>query len=201
MVSEAPTGRPLDRDFFARPVGRVARDLVGCAFSVDGVGGIIVEVERYQDDDPASHSFRGPTQRTAPMFGPPGGLYVYRSYGVHWCVNLVAEDEGRGAAVLVRAIEPRWGLDLMRRRRGCEDPAELCSGPGKLTQALGIDGSLSGASAVAGGSVRVARPEGPAPSVVSGPRVGISKAVDRPWRHGVAGSPFVSRPRIDRRAA
>ncbi|MGI9538860.1 MAG: DNA-3-methyladenine glycosylase, partial [Miltoncostaeaceae bacterium] len=177
-MSEAPSGRPLDRGFFARPVGEVARDLVGCSFSVDGVGGIIVEVERYQDDDPASHSFRGPTERTKPMFGAPGGLYVYRSYGVHWCVNLVAEREGRGAAVLLRAIEPRWGLDRMRLRRGREDERDLCSGPGKLTEALGIDGSLSGTSVVGNGPVLVARRGGPGPAVVTGPRVGISKAVD-----------------------
>lgn len=200
-MSEVPPGRPLDEGFFARPVGKVARDLVGCAFSVDGVGGIIVEVERYQDDDPASHSFRGPTERTRPMFGKPGGLYVYRSYGVHWCVNLVAEGEGRGAAVLLRAIEPRWGLERMRARRGRQDERELCSGPGKLTEALGIDGSMSGSSAIEGGRVLVARPAGPRPALATGPRVGISKAVDKPWRYGIEGSRFVSRPGLAGRAA
>lgn len=200
-MSDVPPGRPLEEGFFARPVGEVARDLVGCAFSVDGVGGTIVEVERYQEDDPASHSFRGPTERTRPMFGRPGGLYVYRSYGVHWCVNLVAEGEGRGAAVLLRAIEPLWGLERMRARRGRENERDLCSGPGKLTEALGIDGSLSGTSALSGGPVLVAHPTGPRPAVVAGPRVGISKAVDKPWRYGAEGSRFVSRPRMLGRAA
>ena len=173
---------------------------MGCELRVDGVGGVIVEVERYQQDDPASHSYAGVTERTAPMFGRPGRLYVYRSYGIHWCANLVAEPEGSGAAVLLRAIEPRWGLDVMRRRRGRSEDRELCSGPGKLAQALGLDGSDTGASALGDGRVELRRGERGL-AMARGPRVGISKAVERPWRYAVSGSPYVSRPRVERQAA
>ena len=177
-------GAPLDAAFFARPVAEVAPDLVGCSLLVDGVGGVIVEVERYQQDDPASHSFRGPSGRAAVMFGAPGHLYVYRSYGLHWCVNLVSEPEGRGAAVLLRALKPTHALaDRL-----------LCAGPGRLCAALAIDGGLDGAPAAGpGAAVRVGARTGPA-EVVSGPRIGITKAADRPWRFGLGGSPYLSRP-------
>ena len=200
MVSAAPPaptrapGAALGADFFARPVAEVAPDLVGCALLVDGAGGLIVEVERYQQDDPASHSFRGPSGRAAVMFGDPGRLYVYRSYGLHWCLNLVCEPEGRGAAVLVRALEPAHGLDAMRRRRGAVADRLLCAGPGRLCQALGVDRRLDGAAAVGpDAAVRVLARTGPV-EVVSGPRIGITRAAERPWRFGLAGSPYLSRP-------
>lgn len=198
MVSAAPTpavlGGLLDAAFFARPVAEVAPALVGCTLVVDGAGGTIVETERYQEDDPASHSFRGPRGRAAVMFGPPGRLYVYRSYGIHWCVNLVCEEAGRGAAVLIRAIAPEIGLEAIRERRGALDDRLLCAGPGRLCAALGIDGSLDGASAVDdSGRVALHGRTGPV-ELLSGPRVGISKAVERPWRFGLAGSPHLSRP-------
>ena len=185
-------GRRLDQEFFARPVGDVAADLLGCVLEVGAAAGVIVEVERYQQDDPASHSFRGPTPRAAVMFGPPGRLYVYRSYGMHWCANVVCEPEGRGAAVLIRALAPIRGLDLMRGRRGGVADRLLCSGPGRLCEALGIDGSMN-ATVVGGGPVRILAGE-PVDAVLSGPRIGISAATDRPWRLGVAGSPHLSRP-------
>jgi DNA-3-methyladenine glycosylase len=193
-VAPAGTGARLDRGFFARPVGEVAVDLLGCVITVGGVGGMIVETERYQQDDPASHSFRGPGGRAAVMFGPPGHLYVYRSYGIHWCTNLVCEPEGSGAAVLIRALAPMHGIPAMRaRRRGVSDRL-LCAGPGRLCAALAIDRHLDGADAL--------RPDGPVAlsgraepvEVVCGPRIGISRAADRPWRFGVAGSPYLSKP-------
>lgn len=196
MVTAAPdrAGIALDRDFFARPVAEVAPDLVGCVLTVDGVGGVIVETERYQDDDPASHSFRGPRGRARVMFGPPGHLYVYRSYGLHWCANLVCEPEGRGAAVLIRALAPLHGILTMRyRRRGVADRL-LCAGPGRLAEALAIDRHLDGADALEPGG-RVALSGRIAPvEIVTGPRIGISVAVDRPWRFGQAGSPYLSKP-------
>jgi len=196
MVTAAPTraGTRLDRGFFARPVGEVAPDLVGCVLTVDGVGGVIVETERYQEDDPASHSFRGPRGRALVMFGPPGHLYVYRSYGLHWCANLVCEPEGRGAAVLIRALAPLHGIPAMRaRRRGIADRL-LCAGPGRLAEALAIDRHLDGADALRpGGHVTLSGRPGPV-EVVSGPRIGISVATDRRWRFGMAGSPYLSKP-------
>ncbi len=198
MVTGAPapagTGARLDRDFFARPVGDVAVDLLGCVITVDGVGGMIVETERYQQDDPASHSFRGPRGRAAVMFGPPGHLYVYRSYGLHWCANLVCEPEGSGAAVLIRALAPMHGIPAMRaRRRGAADRL-LCAGPGRLCSALAIDRHLDGADALLpGGHVALSGRAAPV-EVVRGPRIGISQAADRPWRFGVAGSPYLSKP-------
>ena len=182
----------LGRAFFARSVHEVAPDLIGSTLLVDGVGGAIVEVEAYDGEDPASHGFRGPTQRNRAMFGPPGHAYVYRSYGIHWCLNLVCEDEGRAAAVLIRALHPVQGLDVMRARRGAEDSRLLCSGPGKLCQALGVNGSHDG--------LPLDRPPfelyswRTSADVVRGARVGITAAADRPWRYGLAGSPFVSRP-------
>jgi DNA-3-methyladenine glycosylase len=181
----------LRRDFFARSVHEVAPDLIGCTLLVDGVGGRIVEAEAYDQEDPASHGFRGATERNRSMFGPPGLAYVYRSYGIHWCLNLVCEEEGVAAAVLVRALEPTHGLDRMRGRRGAEDARLLCSGPGKLCQALGVHRGHDGLpldrppfELLAGrGGVEIAR----------GPRVGITAAADLPWRYGLADSPFLSR--------
>jgi len=186
------SGHRLDQTFFARPVGDVAADLLGCLLEVGEAAGVIVEVERYQQNDPASHSFRGPTPRAAVMFGPPGRLYVYRSYGVHWCANVVCEPEGSGAAVLIRALAPIRGLDVMRERRGGVADGLLCSGPGRLCEALGIDGSMN-ATVLGEGPVRIVAGE-PVEAVVTGPRIGISVAMDRPWRLGVAGSPHLSRP-------
>ena len=182
----------LDEAFFARPVAQVAPELLGCVIEVGDLAGAIVEVERYQQDDPASHSFRGPTPRAAVMFGPPGRLYVYRSYGIHWCANVVCEPEGQGAAVLIRAVAPTRGLDVMRQRRGPVDDRRLCSGPGRLCQAFGIDGSMN-ASVVGHGPVRL-RAGAPVPDIAIGPRIGISVATEQPWRLGVAGSPHLSRP-------
>lgn len=184
----------LGRDFFARPVSEVAPDLIGCVLTVDGVGGVIVETERYQDDDPASHSFRGARGRARVMFGPPGHLYVYRSYGLHWCANLVCEPEGSGAAVLIRAIAPLHGILTMRyRRRGVTDRL-LCAGPGRLAEALAIDRHLDGADALdPGGRVALSGRIGPV-EIVTGPRIGISVATERPWRFGLAGSPYLSKP-------
>lgn len=193
-MGSTAAGVRLERDFFARPVAEVAPDLIGCVLTVDGVGGVIAETERYEEDDPASHSFRGPRGRALVMFGPPGHLYVYRSYGLHWCVNLVCEPEGRGAAVLIRALAPLHGITTMRaRRRGAADRL-LCAGPGRLTEALAIDRHLDGADALRpGGHVALSARTGPV-EVVSGPRIGISVAADRPWRFGLAGSPYLSKP-------
>jgi DNA-3-methyladenine glycosylase len=182
---------PLGRDFFARSVHEVAPDLVGCRLLVDGTGGTIVEVEAYDREDPASHGFRGPTQRNRSMFGPPGLAYVYRSYGIHWCLNLVCEDEGVASAVLVRALEPTHGLERMRVRRRADDPRLLCSGPGKLCQALGVTGGHDGMP-VDRPPFELFPPVGRV-QLVNGPRVGISAATDLPWRYGLAGSRFVSR--------
>jgi DNA-3-methyladenine glycosylase len=160
---------------------------------VDGIGGIVVETEAYAPDDPASHAFRGQTARNATMFGPAGHLYVYRSYGIHWCANVVCEGEGTGAAVLLRALEPTLGLDVMAARRGLADPRLLCAGPGRLTQALGVTSAHDG-SALDQPPFELL-PRVREPSVVVSPRVGISSATDLPWRYAVAGSAYVSRPR------
>jgi DNA-3-methyladenine glycosylase len=176
-----------------RAVTEVARDLVGCTLLVDGVGGTIVEVEAYAPDDPASHSFRGEDARNTAMFGPPGHLYVYRSYGVHWCANVVCCEPGTGAAVLLRALEPTHGIDAMRDRRRLDDVRLLCSGPGRLTQALGISLEHDGL-ALDRPPFRVDPPTEP-PDLVVGPRVGIARAVELPWRYSVRSSPFLSRPR------
>jgi DNA-3-methyladenine glycosylase len=181
----------LTREFFARPVHEVAPELIGAALLVDGVGGRIVEVEAYDQDDPASHSFRGRTARTASMFGPAGHAYVYRSYGIHWCLNLVCGKEGRAEAALVRALEPTHGLEAMRERRGLGAERALCSGPGKLCQALGITRVHDGLSLDEPPFELLAR-ESEAPLAV-GPRIGITRAVEQPWRYGLAGSPFLSR--------
>jgi len=181
----------LTREFFARSVHDVAPELIGATLLVDGVGGVIVEVEAYDQDDPASHSFRGSTARTASMFGPPGHAYVYRSYGIHWCLNLVCAEAPRAEAALVRALEPTSGLEEMRERRGLEPARALCSGPGKLCQALGITRVLDGCPLDEPPFELRAREE-EAPLAV-GPRIGITQAVEQPWRYGLAGSPFLSR--------
>ncbi len=181
-------------DLFSRSVHDVARELIGCTFLVDGVGGVIVETEAYAPGDAASHSFRGETARNAAMFGPPGHLYVYRSYGIHWCANVVCEPAGIGAAVLLRALEPSAGLGDMIARRGAADPLLLCSGPGRLTQALGITGAHDGLGLDRPPFALLAR-TAPPPSLVAGPRVGISNGTDLPWRYSLAESRFVSRPR------
>jgi DNA-3-methyladenine glycosylase len=184
-------GERLTREFFARTVHDVAPELIGTTLLVDGVGGTIVEVEAYDQDDAASHGFRGPTARTASMFGPPGHGYVYRSYGVHWCLNLVCAEEGRSEAALVRALEPTHGLEAMRERRGLEAAHALCSGPGKLCQALGITRVLDGLPLDESPFELLARES--EPPLVVGPRIGITRAVGQPWRYGLAGSPFLSR--------
>ncbi len=170
----------------------VARRLIGATLLAEGVGGIIVETEAYDRDDPASHSFAGPTPRNAAMFGPPGHAYVYRSYGIHWCLNIVCREEGHGAGVLIRAIEPVAGLATMRARRGLDDVRLLCAGPGRVGQALGITHAHN-ALAINAPPFELL-PASTKVKVVSGPRIGISKAVDQPWRFGLAGSPFLSRP-------
>jgi DNA-3-methyladenine glycosylase len=181
----------LARGFFARSVHEVAPELVGTTLLVDGVGGRIVEVEAYDAGDPASHGYRGPTARNRAMFGPPGHAYVYRSHGVHWCLNLVCGDEGIPEAVLVRALEPASGIDRMRARRGLDEERLLCSGPGRLCQALAITGGHDGLALDRAPFDLRAREE--APEVVRGPRVGISRAAELPWRYGLAGSRYLSR--------
>jgi DNA-3-methyladenine glycosylase len=183
--------RVLGRDFFARTVHEVAPDLIGVTLLVNGVGGRIVEVEAYDQEDPASHGYRGRTSRNEAMFGPPGHAYVYRSYGIHWCLNLVCGKEGVAEAVLIRALEPTAGLDEQRRRRGVEDLRALCSGPGKLCQALGITGEHDGLPLDAP-PFRL-QPRSEAPEIVTGPRIGITHATELSWRYALAGSPFMSR--------
>jgi DNA-3-methyladenine glycosylase len=194
MSTQLLASRRLEVGFFDRSVHDVARDLIGCALLFDGVGGVIVECESYERDDPACHAYGGLTGRTEPLFGPPGRAYVYLSYGVHSCLNFVCEPEGAAAAVLIRALEPRWGIEEMSRRRGRDRVRELCSGPGKLTEALGI-GLGENEADLTRDPFLLAPPEGEQPAIVTGPRIGITKAVDRPWRFCAAGSRFVSRPR------
>jgi len=173
-------------------VHEVAPELVGARLLVDGVGGTIVEVEAYDGKDPASHGFRGETARNRSMFGPPGHAYVYRSYGIHWCLNLVCAEPGRAEAVLVRALEPAHGLEAMRERRGGQpDDRLLCAGPGRLCQAVGVTAAHDGLPLDAPPFELEAAPQ-PA-AVVCGPRVGLTKAVDEPWRYALAGSRYLSR--------
>lgn len=181
---------PTDLDFLA-PSTELARRLIGATLLLDGVGGRIVETEAYDQDDPASHSFSGPTPRNAAMFGPPAHAYVYRSYGIHWCLNLVCREEGHGAGVLIRALEPLAGLDRMRERRGLQELRLLCAGPGRVGQALGITRDHNGLPITAPPFELL--PARSTCRVISGPRIGISKAVDQPWRFGLAGSAFLSR--------
>jgi DNA-3-methyladenine glycosylase len=177
---------------FDRSVHEVAPELIGATLLVEGIGGRIVEVEAYDQEDPASHGYRGRTERNASMFGPAGHAYVYRSYGIHWCLNLVCEAEGLPSAVLVRALEPTHGLDEMRKRRGLDDPRLLASGPGRLCQALGITREHDG--------LPLDRPpfdlreRAEAVQVLAGERVGITRATELPWRYAEAGSRFLSRP-------
>jgi len=182
----------IRRSFFARSVHSVAEELIGATFLVDGVGGRIVELEAYHHEDPAAHGYRGRTARNASMFGPPGHAYVYRSYGIHWCVNFVCEAEGVADAVLIRALEPTHGLAEMRRRRGLDDERLLCAGPGRLCQALAITGKHDGLP-LDRPPFRLEPRTEPA-TLVRGPRIGISRAADLPWRYGLAGSRYLSRP-------
>jgi DNA-3-methyladenine glycosylase len=177
---------------FLAPAPVVARQLIGATLLVNGVGGRIVETEAYDRDDPASHSFSGPTARNAAMFGPPAHAYVYRSYGIHWCLNLVCRETGHGAGVLVRAIEPLAGLEHMRERRGLDDVRLLCAGPGRVGQALGITRALDGLPIDA--APFELTPAAGRPRVITGPRIGLSRAMAQPWRFGLEGSPFLSRP-------
>jgi DNA-3-methyladenine glycosylase len=183
----------------ARPVLEVAADLIGCELLVDGVGGRVVECEAYARGEPASHSFAGPTPRNASMFGPAGRIYVYRSYGIHWMLNIVCgAQQGAGEAVLIRALEPTAGLEAMRERRGREALLDLCRGPGRLGQALAIGPGLDG-EAIGAGRVRLRLGDAPGP-VVQTPRIGISRAVELPWRFALEGSPYVSPYRRSRSA-
>jgi DNA-3-methyladenine glycosylase len=186
----------VNPEFFARSVHEVARDLIGCTLTVDGVAGVIVEAEAYDATDPACHAYIGRTARNEVLFGPPGRAYVYLSYGIHSLLNAVAEPEGSAAAVLIRALEPTEGIELMRERRGTDEIEELCSGPGKLTEALGVGLGLNGADLSQ--PPFELRPRDPAwngREVVTAPRIGITKAAELPWRYCAAGSRYVSRPR------
>jgi DNA-3-methyladenine glycosylase len=182
----------LTRSFFNRSVLEVAPDLIGVTLLVNGVGGRLVEVEAYHHTEPAAHSFGGQTERNAVMFGPPGYVYVYRSYGIHWCLNFVCEPKGSAAAVLIRAIEPTAGLATMRRRRSVADERLLCSGPGRLCQALGITRANNGMALDRPPFELFARQD--EVEVVAGPRIGLTKAVELPWRYGEKGSRFLSKP-------
>ncbi|WP_034470808.1 DNA-3-methyladenine glycosylase [Afipia sp. P52-10] len=194
MLQHTPApklGKRLTKRFFDRSVHEVAPELIGATLLVDGVGGIIVEVEAYHHTDPAAHSYNGPTPRNRIMFGPAGFLYVYRSYGIHWCANFVCEEAGSASAVLLRALEPTHGIAAMRLRRGLEDERALCSGPGKLCEALGITNrhnTLPLDAAPLAIHARTSKPE-----VITDVRIGISKAADLPWRYGLKGSRFVSK--------
>jgi DNA-3-methyladenine glycosylase len=185
----------LGVEFFERSVHDVARELVGCELRFAGAGGVIVEVEAYERDDPACHAYVGLTPRTATLFGPPGRAYVYLSYGIHSCLNFVCEPEGQAAAVLIRALEPRWGIDEMRRRRGREDLSDLCSGPGKLTEALGIGLDMDRARLDEPPfEVRAPDRDWAGVEVECGPRIGITRAAELPWRFCARDSRYLSRP-------
>ena len=183
--------RQLSAAFFRQAALDVARGLIGATLLVDGVGGIIVETEAYDHTDPASHSFRGRTMRNAAMFGAAGSVYVYRSYGLHWCLNLVCGTQSLGSAVLLRALQPTAGVEAMRDRRGLADIRLLCSGPGRLCQALGVTGALDG-HALDAPPFAIAGPQGPV-EVLVGRRIGITRGVEAMWRFGLAGSGFLSR--------
>jgi DNA-3-methyladenine glycosylase len=185
----------VNREFFERSVHEVARNLIGWELAVDATAGVIVETEAYEAADPACHAYVGKTTRNQVLFGPPGHAYVYLSYGIHSLLNFVTEPDGTASAVLIRALEPTRGIELMRKRRGREELAELCSGPGKLTEALGVDLSLNGADLFEP-PFELTSPAGDweRAEVVTGPRIGITKAAELPWRYCVEGSRFVSRP-------
>lgn len=191
MTASSPTTAFID---FLAPAHEVAPALIGVEVLVDGVGGRIVEAEAYDREDPASHSHRGPTPRNAAMFGPPGRAYVYRSYGIHWCLNFVCGPEGHGAGVLIRALAPTEGLARMRERRGVQDVRLLAAGPGRVAQALGVDASFNHLRLDAPPFELRPRPAGERVQVQTGPRIGITRAADVPWRFGEAASPFLSRP-------
>jgi DNA-3-methyladenine glycosylase len=191
-------GKSLAKSFFNRSVLEVAPDLIGATLLVDGVGGRIVELEAYHHTEPAAHSYNGPTPRNAVMFGPAGYAYIYRSYGIHWCLNFVCEPAGSASAVLIRALEPVEGLPLMRRRRGLSDPRLLCSGPGRLCEALRVTAVHNGLALDAPPFALFAKPE--PVEIVVGVRIGITKAVDKPWRYGEKGSRFLSKPFPETRA-
>jgi len=190
--AQRPAG-PLGADFFDRSVHDVARDLVGCTLLYEGRGGTIVETESYEADDPACHAYVGLTERTRVLFGPPGHAYVYLSYGIHSLLNAVAEPKGEAAAVLIRALEPTHGIEQMRIRRGNKPDLDLCNGPGKLTEALGIDLSDNEAD-LSKEPFFLSLPPEP-PEILTSPRIGITKAIDRPWRFSAVSNPYVSRPR------
>lgn len=186
---------PLEYGFFDRPPRDVAADLIGCTLLHEGVGGAIVETEAYERDDPACHAFGGPTARNAPLFGPPGRAYVYLCYGIHTMFNVVTDGDGIAAAVLIRALEPTHGIAAMRARRPVRRDRDLCSGPGKLCQALGITLDQSGLSALEAPYALLGRaPNDLRPPVVAGPRIGLTKAAELPWRYCRAGSDYLSRP-------
>jgi DNA-3-methyladenine glycosylase len=183
--------KPADIDFGASSL-LVAKQLIGTCLLLSGVGGIIVETEAYDESEAASHGFTGPSVRNAALFGPPGRAYVYRSYGIHWCLNIVCREVGHAAGVLIRALEPTSGIRLMMQRRGSTNPRLLCSGPGRLGQALGVTGVLNGKRVDKAPFQLLARLV--KPSIVRGERIGITKATDRAWRFGLNGSAFISRP-------
>jgi DNA-3-methyladenine glycosylase len=184
--------KQLTKAFFRRSVHEVAPDLIGATLLFNGVGGRLVEVEAYHHTDPAAHSFSGPTPRNVVMFGPPGYAYVYRSYGIHWCLNFVCEPKGSASAVLIRALEPTAGLPLMRRRRGLSAVRLLCAGPGRVCEALGITAAHNALALDEPPFTLFARNEDC--EVIAGPRIGITKAADKPWRYGLKGSAFLSKP-------
>jgi DNA-3-methyladenine glycosylase len=190
---QMPRTKQLKPAFFARSVHDVAPELIGATLLVDGVGGTIVEVEAYHHTDPAAHSFGGMTERNAVMFGPPGHAYVYRSYGIHWCLNFICEPEGSACGILIRALEPATGMPAMRRRRGLKDERLLCSGPGRLGEALGITRTKHNGARLDQLPFQVLARES-VPEIVAGPRIGISKAIELPWRYGLKGSKFMSKP-------
>jgi DNA-3-methyladenine glycosylase len=194
-MSRLAAGERLGAEFFDRSVHLVAHDLIGCRLFFAGAGGTIVETESYERDDPACHAYVGLTPRTEVLFGPPGRAYVYLSYGIHSLLNFVAEPEGEAAAVLIRALQPTAGLAEMRRRRGERPDRDLCSGPGKLTEALGIGLDQNGADLGSDPFLLLAPAPGWSCDVLTGPRIGITKAVEHPWRFCAAGNPHVSRPR------
>jgi DNA-3-methyladenine glycosylase len=196
-VAAEASGERLGAEFFDRSVHEVARELIGCRLFHAGCGGVIVETESYERDDPACHAYVGLTERTEVLFGPPGRAYVYLSYGIHSLLNAVAEPEGEAAAVLIRALEPTAGIEAMRARRGGRADRDLCSGPGKLTEALGVGLEANGAD-LARDPFCLLPPEEEwrRVEIATGPRIGITKAVERPWRFCAAGNPCVSNPRL-----